>query len=101
MSLRFQRAVIAKTTADGCLLPRHSLLFHDPLFVFVLLYCLPPLSPLIRALTSGQKVLARLVLIVFAERCRVRNTLCDCVSSASQLPGQGSLLFAERKQEFE
>lgn len=32
---------------------------------------------------------------------RVRNTLCDCVSSASQLSGQGSLLFAERKQESE
>lgn len=32
---------------------------------------------------------------------RVRNTLCDCVSSASQLSGQGSLLLAERKQESE
>lgn len=30
-----------------------------------------------------------------------RNTLCDCVSSASQLSGQGSLLLAERKQESE
>ena len=32
---------------------------------------------------------------------RARNTLCDCVSSASQLSGQGSLLLAERKQESE
>lgn len=32
---------------------------------------------------------------------RARNALCDCVSSASQLSGQGSLLLAERKQESE
>lgn len=32
---------------------------------------------------------------------RVRNTLCDCVSSVSQLSGQGILLLAERKQESE
>lgn len=32
---------------------------------------------------------------------RARNTLCDCVSSTSQLSGQGSLLLAERKQESE
>lgn len=32
---------------------------------------------------------------------RPRNTLCDCVSSTSQISGQGSLLLAERKQESE
>ena len=47
-----------------------------------------------------------LVLAVFWSRAelgsgRARNTLCDCVSSASQLSGQGSLLLAERKQESE
>lgn len=30
-----------------------------------------------------------------------KNTLCDCVSSPSQLSGRGSLLLAERKQESE
>lgn len=32
---------------------------------------------------------------------RARNTLCDCVSSTSQISGQRSLLLAERKQESE
>lgn len=102
ISLWFPTAIVE--TAPNCyLLPHQPLLLRyiicitiePPLFLLRLM-----LWPLVQYHGGMCLVLARRSRVELGNG-RTRNTLCDCVSSASQLSGQGSLLLAERKQESE
>lgn len=103
----FQRAVIVAPTPNCYLLPHQPLLLSliICIFAFSLISSSSSANDMATGPTSRRHVSDCLWSLVLSRveifSGRVRNTLSDCVSSTSQLSGQGSLLSAERKQESE